>query len=129
MGVCDFWPIESSTLGQLCEATDGGSWPADQVDLAGERIFNLQRMFNVMAGFTGADDRLPPRFHRETLQDGPPRGIEMSGQAFNAALKQYYKLRGWDAQGRPTVQTLTRLGIEKQLVERYRKSLASQSPS
>jgi aldehyde:ferredoxin oxidoreductase len=123
MGVCDFWPIESETLGKLFEATYGGSWPADKVDRTGERIFNLQRMFNVMAGFSGTDDRLPARFHRETLQDGPPKGIEMTEQSFSATLREYYALREWDEQGRPTVETLTRLGIEKELIERYRRSL------
>jgi aldehyde:ferredoxin oxidoreductase len=123
MGICDFWPIQSETLGKLFEATYGGSWPADKVDLTGERIFNLQRMFNVMAGFSSVDDRLPTRFHEETLQDGPPKGIEMTEEAFKTALKEYYSLRGWDEQGRPTVETLNRLGIEKELIERYRKSL------
>jgi aldehyde:ferredoxin oxidoreductase len=107
----------------LFEATYGGSWPADKVDKSGERIFNLQRMFNVMAGFSKEDDQLPARFHEETLPEGPPKGIEMTKQAFDATLKEYYTLRGWDDQGRPTVETLTRLGIEKELIDRYRSSL------
>jgi aldehyde:ferredoxin oxidoreductase len=123
MGICDFWPIESKTLGKLFEVTYGGSWPAEKVDLVGERIFNLQRMFNVMAGFSGKDDRLPDRFHKETLPVGPPKGIEMPEKDFTATLKEYYSLRGWDEQGCPTVQTLTRLGIEKELIDRYSKSL------
>jgi aldehyde:ferredoxin oxidoreductase len=123
MGICDFWPIESKTLGRLFEVTYGGSWPAEKVDRVGQRIFNLQRMFNVMAGFSGKDDRLPDRFHKETLQDGPPKGIAMPEKDFAATLEEYYGLRGWDARGRPTVQTLTRLGIEKELIEGYRKSL------
>ncbi|MBA7537058.1 hypothetical protein ES705_29324 [subsurface metagenome] len=52
IGVCDFWPIDSQTLGRLFEITYGGNWPPEKVDLMGERIFNLQRMFNVMAGFS-----------------------------------------------------------------------------
>lgn len=76
-----------------------------------------------MAGFTRKDDRLPDRFYTETLPTGPPKGIEMPEQAFNTTLEQYYSLRGWDEQGRPTVETLTRLGIEKELIDRYRKSL------
>jgi aldehyde:ferredoxin oxidoreductase len=123
MGICDFWPIESKTLGKLFEATYGGSWPAEKVDLAGERIFNLQRMFNVMVGFSGKDDRLPDRFHKETLPEGPPKGIEMPEKDFAATLREYYSLRGWDERGRPTVKTLTRLGIEKELIDRYSTSL------
>jgi aldehyde:ferredoxin oxidoreductase len=123
MGICDFWPIESDTLGKLFEATYGGSWPAEKVDLAGERIFNLQRMFNAMAGFTGRDDRLPDRFHKEVLPEGPPKGIEMTQEAFEATLKEYFALRGWDKEGRPTVETLKRLGIEEELIQGYRKRL------
>jgi aldehyde:ferredoxin oxidoreductase len=124
MGICDFWPVSSKTLGRLFEATYGGSWPEEKVDLTGERIFNLQRMFNVMAGFDRKDDRLPARFHQEILQEGPPNGIEMTADAFAAALGEYYSLRGWDDQGRPTVDTLKRLGIEEKLIERYSSSLS-----
>jgi len=123
MGICDFWPIESETLGKLFEVTYGGRWPAEKVELTGERIFNLQRMFNVMAGFTSGEDRLPSRFHEQTLPDGPPAGIAMTEQAFQDALRRYYELRGWDRQGRPTAETLSRLGIEKELIERYEQSL------
>ncbi len=123
MGICDFWPISSETIGKLFEATYGGSWSADKVDKTGERIFNLQRIFNIMAGFTRKDDRLPDRFYTETLPDGPPKGIEMTEQAFDATLGEYYSLRGWDEQGRPTVETLNRLDIEKELIHRYRESL------
>jgi aldehyde:ferredoxin oxidoreductase len=123
MGICDFWPITSENLGKLFELTYGGSWPAEKVDLAGERIFNLQRMFNVMAGFSRQEDRLPERFHKETLQDGPPKAIKMEKEQFDHALDEYYRLRGWDRHGRPTVEKLTDLGIERELIEAYRSSL------
>jgi len=122
-GVCDFWPIASATLGRLLEATYGGRWPADRINRVGERIFNLQRMFNVMVGFTREEDRLPERFHCETLSAGPPKGISMPAEAFREALQEYYALRGWDERGRPTIQTLSRLEIEPELIEAYRLSL------
>ena len=71
MGVCDFWPIDSNTLARLFEVTYGGKWTGDRVNEVGERIFNLQRMFNVMAGFTSEDDKLPERLHKELLKEGP----------------------------------------------------------
>ena len=114
MGVCDFWPITSENLGKLFEITYGGSWPAEKVDKAGERIFNLQWMFNVMAGFTRQDDRLPER---------PAKQIKMGKKQFDNALDEYYRLCGWDEQGRPTVEKLTDLGIERELIEAYRSSL------
>ena len=114
MGVCDFWPITSENLGKLFEITYGGSWPAEKVDKAGERIFNLQWMFNVVAGFTRQDDRLPER---------PAKQIKMGKKQFDNALDEYYRLCGWDEQGRPTVEKLTDLGIERELIEAYRSSL------
>jgi len=122
MGVCDFWPISSETLGKLYEVTYGGSWPAEKVDRAGERIFNLQRMFNVMAGFTRKQDYLPKRFYEETLRDGPPKDKAMTRAAFDKALDDYYDFRGWDGEGRPKVQTLEKLGIEEKLIAAYRKA-------
>ena len=123
MGVCDFWPISSETLGILYEVTYGGDWPAEKVDKAGERIFNIQRMYNVMAGFTDKDDTLPERFFTELLKEGPPKDIPMTGEAFSAALQEYYALRGWDDQGRPTIGKLEDLNIEPELIDAYKKSL------
>jgi aldehyde:ferredoxin oxidoreductase len=123
MGICDFWPVSGENLGKLFEITYGGSWPVEKVIQAGERIFNLQRMFNVMAGFSRKDDRLPERFHEETLQEGPPKEIKMERERFEEALDEYYRLRGWDKQGRPTVERLTDLGIEKELIKAYRSKL------
>ena len=114
MGVCDFWPITSESLGKLFEITYGGSWPAEKVDKAGERIFNLQRMFSIMAGFNRQDDRLP---------EGPAKQIKMEKEQFDNALDEYYRIRGWDKQGRPTVKKLADLGIERELIEVYRSSL------
>jgi aldehyde:ferredoxin oxidoreductase len=119
LGICDFWPVTSDSLGRLFEATYGGSWPADRVDQMGERIFNLQRMFNVMAGFARKDDQLPERFHKETLPDGPAGGIEMPHEDYDKALDEYYALRGWDSEGRPSPEKLCQLGIEGDLIEAY----------
>jgi aldehyde:ferredoxin oxidoreductase len=119
MGICDFWPIESDTLGKLFEVTYGGSWPAEKVDRGGERIFNLQRVYNVMAGFTDKEDTLPRRFFKELLKEGPPKDHPMTEEAFRNALAEYYASRGWDEQGRPTVEKLRELGMEEELVSKY----------
>lgn len=124
MGVCDFWPIEDGTLGRLFGATFGGDWPAEKVYEIGERIFNLQRMYNVMAGFDRSEDRLPGRFHKELLKVGPPKDIAMTEDDFTKAMDEYYAYRGWDSRGRPTVDKLRSLGIEDELLEAYEKSLS-----
>jgi aldehyde:ferredoxin oxidoreductase len=125
MGVCDFWPIGSDTLARLFEVTYGGKWTAERVDKVGERIFNLQRVFNVMAGFTREDDKLPGRLHKELLNDGPPKGRPMPKEEFEKAMDEYYAFRGWDGQGRPTLEKLRDLGIEEEFIVEYEKSLNS----
>ena len=122
MGVCDFWPITSETLGKLFEVTYGGTWSPEKVDKIGERIFNLQRIFNVMLGFTRKDDYLPERFYKELLKVGPPKDIPMTKEAFDKAMDEYYQYRGWDKLGRPTVEKLRELEIEEKFIQAYRKA-------
>ncbi len=62
---------------------------------AGERTFNLERYMNCREGITRADDTLPDRILNEVREDGWP-GIELEKM-----LSRYYKLRGWDKNGRP----------------------------
>ncbi|MBI9104613.1 MAG: aldehyde ferredoxin oxidoreductase family protein [Spirochaetales bacterium] len=119
MGVCDFWPIESDTLAKLFAATYGGDWNADKVDKSGERVFNLQRVYNVMAGFSRTEDKLPGRFHNELLKAGPPKGKAYTKEAFEKVLDEYFEYRGWDKAGRPKIEKLTQLGIEEDIIQAY----------
>jgi aldehyde:ferredoxin oxidoreductase len=64
----------------------------------GERIWNLERLFNLKAGFSRKDDTLPPRILKEPIKSGPSKGeIEKLDQM----LEDYYKVRGWDNDGVP----------------------------
>ncbi|MBW1999250.1 MAG: aldehyde ferredoxin oxidoreductase family protein, partial [Deltaproteobacteria bacterium] len=68
--------------------------------LVGERVVNLERMFNYREGFDRKDDVYPSRFTEEPLPDGPA-----TGQVFEAdlLLRDYYRVRGWDTEtGIPT---------------------------
>jgi aldehyde:ferredoxin oxidoreductase len=81
---------------------------AENLLLAGERINNLVRLFNIREGLTVEDDRLPERFGTEPLPDGPCQGetVDTSGM-----LQTYYKLRGWTQDGQPTTEQLEKLDI------------------
>lgn len=73
----------------------------------GERIFNLERMFNVREGFSSKDDVFPLRFTKEPLPEGGS-----VGQVFEVKtlLSDYYKARGWDIKtGIPLLASLTNL--------------------
>lgn len=105
-------------------AVGGPVWLAKAVDVAtgwglswrelmtiGDRIFTLKRLFNVRAGVTRADDTLPERI--ATL-DRNARHRAVPVEAFEQMRTEYYDLRGWDQQGRPTDQRLADLGLIEQ---------------
>ena len=75
---------------------------------SGERIYNLTRQFNVREGFSRKEDRLPPRVNEK--REGTRWSI--AAEDFQRLLDEYYGLRGWDQEGRPTKATLQKLGIK-----------------
>ncbi|BDU71679.1 aldehyde ferredoxin oxidoreductase family protein [Mesoterricola silvestris] len=72
----------------------------------GARIFNLERMYNLREGLTGADDTLPERILREPLFKGMD-----SGHPLDQLLPRYYRIRGWDSHGVPLPETLRKLKV------------------
>ncbi|MCG8633084.1 MAG: aldehyde ferredoxin oxidoreductase family protein [Desulfobacterales bacterium] len=92
-------------------AGTGKNFTEDEIYLAGERIWNLGRVFNIASGFSGKDDYLPERIHKEGLQNGPHKGKPFVKGDFAEMLRLYYEKRGWDENGVPTEETLERLGL------------------
>ncbi len=78
----------------------------EEILLKGERIWNLEKRFNIAAGVE--KDTLPPRLLREKLPSGPAKGRVAE---LYVMLEEYYTLRGWDKEGVPTPDKLTQLGI------------------
>ncbi len=76
--------------------------------LAGERIWNLERSFNLQAGISSKDDTLPPRLLREPMKGGPHQGNVVR---LELMLPEYYTLRGWDQAGVPTPEKLQELSL------------------
>ncbi|MFD1562608.1 aldehyde ferredoxin oxidoreductase family protein [Haloarchaeobius amylolyticus] len=83
---------------------------ADDLALAGERIWTLVRLFNVREGFTREDDELPTTL-TEPIEGGPKDGNAIDPDAFDVLLDRYYAIRDWDQQGRPTAALLRRLDL------------------
>jgi aldehyde:ferredoxin oxidoreductase len=75
---------------------------------SGERIWNLERMFNLAAGLTRDDDTLPERLLKDPAPSGTAKG---KVNELEKMLPEYYQLRGWNDQGEPTTETLDRLGL------------------
>jgi aldehyde:ferredoxin oxidoreductase len=83
----------------------------DYLGKVGERIFNLERAFNVREGFSRKDDYLPQRLRTEPLHTlGAPGEGEMVRE-HDKFLDRYYQLRGWTKDGIPTPEKLRELGL------------------
>ena len=110
-GLCLFttfaWSLEN--IAPQIEAACGGGWTAERLVEVGERIWNMERDFNLRAGITAADDTLPPRLREEAAKTGPAKGIVSKVAEM---MPEYYDLRGWDSEGVPTDDTRQRLGLK-----------------
>ena len=108
-GVCMFVDWETDDFAAQIDAACEGSWDAARLFETGERIWNLERMFNLSAGFTAADDTLPDRLLKDPCPSGTAKG---KVNELAKMLPEYYSLRGWTEDGRPTSETLERLGLD-----------------
>jgi len=109
-GLCVFstfaWSI--ADIAPQIAAACGEEWTMEALLETGERIWNLERKFNMDAGLTGEDDTLPKRLLKEAAKTGPAAGRVND---LHKMLPEYYQLRGWSEDGTPTPETLNRFGI------------------
>ncbi|MFO7753562.1 MAG: aldehyde ferredoxin oxidoreductase family protein [Desulfobacteraceae bacterium] len=101
------------TLSELAEchtAVTGIKSTADSLMKAGERIFNIKRLFNFKCGMPGAQDTLPDRILSEPRPAGSAAGKLPD---LSKMLKEYYKARQWDENGNPLESTLKRLELDR----------------
>lgn len=119
LGLCKFVQIYPGHVAGFYSIATGRLKRVRDLQLAGERIYNLKRMFNIICGRGGEYDRLPERFLKEPLAEGGARGkiVEL-----DVMLKEYYEYRKWNTHGIPTLEKLGELGI-RNLVERKIKEL------
>lgn len=115
IGICSFaasWYKDALHPVEMIKAVCGLSLDESAYDLAGERIFNLEKMLNLREGFTRADDRLPARFFNDAHTDGPQKDVLMQPQEFETMMEAYYEERGWDKSStRPGKEKLKLLGL------------------
>jgi aldehyde:ferredoxin oxidoreductase len=83
---------------------------AEAIMVAGERVNNLVRLFNLREGLTADQDTLPRRFLTQPLAEGPCRGRVVD---LAPLLREYYTVRGWDARGVPTDRKLRELNLDR----------------
>jgi len=109
-GMCLFtsFALGAEDYADLISATTGRAMTTPDLLRIGERIWNLQKLFNLKVGYAKADDTLPGRLLTEPLRDGAPKGRVWQRQPL---LDRYYATRGWDNDGRPTPAKLRELGL------------------
>ncbi len=93
----------------LLSVVTGVDYTEEGLLKAGERIWNLERLFILEAGFTGADDTLPKRLLEEPCLKGDAEGLVVR---LDEMLPEYYELRGWDKNSVPTPEKLAELGLD-----------------
>jgi aldehyde:ferredoxin oxidoreductase len=114
LGYCYFLLMdtpERDVVDLLESATGVDFGGVEALNKIGERIFTLERLFNLKAGLSAKDDTLPKRFLKEPMPEGPSKG-----QVFeqDQILPEYYRIRGWNQQGVPSKKKLEELGLSFQ---------------
>lgn len=107
--LCDFAPFDVDTFVALLNAATGFSYTTESYLKAGERIWNLTRLFNVLNGATRSEETMPARILEEPLEKDE---ASIKKESFEKMLDEYYALRGWDTTGVPTPKTVKALDLE-----------------
>jgi aldehyde:ferredoxin oxidoreductase len=116
--ICKFtnMGVAEEYFARTLSAVTGVNYSTGDLIKVGERVWNMERLYNLREGFTNADDTLPPRLLNEPVPDGPSKGWVSK---LEPMLKEYYRARGWDENGLPKPHKLAELGLAN-LVEAVR---------
>jgi len=95
----------------MVRAVTGWDITAEELERIGERIVNLERLFNVREGVRRPNDTLPWKVMHEPIPDGPSAGMYCPPDELDRMLDEYYRIRGWDPDGVPGRERLTTLGL------------------
>jgi aldehyde:ferredoxin oxidoreductase len=110
LGLCLFtsFAYGAQDYADLYNAVAGTEYTAETLLEAGERIYNIEREFNLQAGVDPSQDTLPRRLLEDPIEEGPSKG---NVHRLSELLPEYYVLRGWSEGGIPTEERLGKLGI------------------
>ncbi len=115
LGYCYFLLMdtpEQDVIDLLESATGVDFGGVEALNRVGERIFTLERLFNLKAGLSAKDDTLPKRFLKEPMPEGPSKGQVFEQEQI---LPEYYRIRGWNQQGVPSKKKLEELDLSLQI--------------
>ncbi len=111
LGLCKFimkGKITPQHIAGLVNAALGWEWSAADLSETGERLFNLKRLIDMRLGITGADDTLPRRLRAEARPSGGAAGVLPD---MPSMMSEYYRARGWTADGVPSAERLEALRV------------------
>ncbi len=123
LGLCKFQTVfcavhapKFEEWANLIHYATGMEFSKEELMTIGERIYTVERMFNVREGFSRKDDILPERYFKEPTPLGLPivRGKKINREKFERMLDEYYELHGWDENGVPTGKTLKKLSLDEE---------------
>jgi aldehyde:ferredoxin oxidoreductase len=109
-GACLFstFGIGADELAALLSSATGVPYSTEEFMKTGDRIWNMERLFNMKSGLSAKDDTLPPRMLKDPMPSGPCKG---EVNKLDKMLPEYYALRGWGKDGVPTKEKKAELGL------------------
>lgn len=108
--ICKFtnMGVAEEYFARTLTAVTGVSFATGDLIRVGERVWNLERLYNIREGFSRLDDTLPPRLLNEPVSEGPSKGWV---NRLEPMLEEYYRARGWDQNGMPKKSRLVELEL------------------
>lgn len=109
-GLCLFtsFAMNQDDYAEMLNAVCGTNFTGDTILEAGDRIWNLERLFNLNAGIDSSQDTLPKRLLKEVIPAGPSKD---NVHKLDELLPEYYEIRGWGKDGVPKKEKLESLGL------------------
>jgi len=115
LGICTVvrsgYGFTDKPKGKVLEYLTGYDFTPELMTI-GERVYTLERLIINREGRFRKDDMIPERLRTEKMPEGQAKGHVVSDEIYNTMLDEYYEVRGWDMNGRPTKERLCELGID-----------------
>jgi len=110
LSICRFinLAVSEEYFARALSAATGVNYQPQDLHRIGERIWNLEKLYNLRAGVDSSFDTLPPRLLKEPIAEGPSLGRTVE---LEPMLAEYYRFRGWDEAGIPTPKKLQELEL------------------
>lgn len=113
VGVCKFTRhmFYAEAYPEMVKAVTGMELGLADLFTIGERVYNLQRAFNVREGLDRKADSLPPRVFEDPIPRGASKNSRIKRSEFERMVDDYYQARGWSWNGVPTKAKLISLDL------------------